>query len=139
MPSGIIRQETQGEPQTLENFLPDMVDEGNYVREVHYQTFLNLRKAGDKTIGYSSSFDQHRAWYHPQLKIQVGERIAAWALATQYGKSIRWLPPQLRELKAAGGKLFLQLDGWPPYHDGPIQVLRKPRPLLSLMTWKTGI
>ena len=92
------------------------------VREVRYQTFLNLWKAGDKTIGYSSSFDQHRAWYHPQLKIQVGERIAAWALATQYGESIRWLPPQLRELKAAGGKLFLQLDGWAgPYHDGPIQ------------------
>ena len=71
MPFGIISQETQGEPQTLENFLPDMVDEGNYVREVHYQTFLNLRKAGDKTIGYASSFDQHRAWYHPQLKIQA--------------------------------------------------------------------
>ncbi|MEQ1828094.1 MAG: sialate O-acetylesterase [Pirellula sp.] len=122
MPFGIITQETQGQPQTLENFLPDMVDEGNYVREVHYQTFLNLRKAGDKTIGYASSFDQHRAWYHPQLKIQVGERIAGWALATQYGKSIRWLPPQLKEVKATDGKLFLQLDTWAgPYHDGPIQ------------------
>jgi sialate O-acetylesterase len=122
MPFGIISQETQGEPQTLEKFLPDMADEGNYVREVHYQTFLNLRKAGDKTIGYASSFDQHRSWYHPQLKIQVGERIAAWALATQYGKSIRWLPPQLLEVKATDGKLILQLDEWVgAYHDGPIQ------------------
>ncbi len=122
MPFGIITQETQGEPQTLENFLPDMVDEGNYVREAHYQTFLNLRKAGDQTIGYASCFDQHRAWYHPQLKIQVGERIAGWALATQYGKPIRWLPPQLKEVKATDGKIFLQLDTWAgPYHDGPIQ------------------
>ena len=87
MPFGIITQETQGEPQTLDNFLPHMVDEGNYVREVHYQTFLNLRKAGDKNIGYASCFDQHRAWYHPQIKIPVGERIASWALATQYGKN----------------------------------------------------
>lgn len=122
MPFGIITQETQDQPQTLENFLPPMVDEGNYIREVHYQTFLNLRKAGDQNIGYASSFDQHRAWYHPQIKIPVGERIAKWALATQYGKPIRWLPPQLQEVKAADGKLILKLDSWAiPFHDGPIQ------------------
>ncbi|MFM2141536.1 MAG: hypothetical protein RLZZ476_80 [Verrucomicrobiota bacterium] len=122
MPFGIITQETQDQPQTLENFLPPMIDEGNYIREVHYQTFLNLRKAGDKNIGYASSFDQHRAWYHPQIKIPVGERIAKWALATQYGKNIRWLPPQLQDVKAGDGKLTLKLDSWAiPFHDGPIQ------------------
>jgi sialate O-acetylesterase len=122
MPFGIITQETQDQPQTLENFLPPMVDEGNYIREVHYQTFLNLRKAGDQNIGYASSFDQHRAWYHPQIKIPVGERIAKWALATQYAKPIRWLPPQLQEVKASDGKLILKLDSWAiPFHDGPIQ------------------
>lgn len=121
MPFGIITQETQDQPQTLENFLPPMIDEGNYIREVHYQTFLNLRKAGDKNIGYASSFDQHRAWYHPQIKIPVGERIAKWALATQYGKNIRWLPPQLQEVKAGDGKLTLKLDSWAiPFHDGPM-------------------
>lgn len=31
MPFGIITQETDGEPQTRENFLPKMVDEGIYV------------------------------------------------------------------------------------------------------------
>ncbi|MBL9154237.1 MAG: hypothetical protein JNK37_17220 [Verrucomicrobiales bacterium] len=122
MPFGIITQETQDQPQTLENFLPPMVDEGNYIREVHYQTFLNLRKAGDQNIGYAASFDQHRAWYHPQIKIPVGERISKWALATQYGKNIRWLPPQIQEVKAADGKLILKLDSWAiPYHDGPIR------------------
>jgi sialate O-acetylesterase len=122
MPFGIITQETQDQPQTLENFLPPMVDEGNYIREVHYQTFLNLRNAGDKNIGYASCFDLHRAWYHPQIKVPVGERIAKWALATQYGKNIRWLPPQLQEVKTGNGKLILQLDSWAvPFHDGPIQ------------------
>ena len=122
LPFGIISQETQGEPQTLENFLPHMLDEGNYVREVHYQTFLNLRNEGDKTIGYASSFDQHRSWYHPQLKIPVGERIACWGLATQYVKNIRWLPPQLKEATAADGKIILQLDTTViPFHDGPLQ------------------
>ena len=122
MPFGIITQETQDQPQTLENFLPPMVDEGVYIREVHYQTFLNLRKAGDQNIGYASCFDLHRAWYHPQIKVPVGERIAKWALATQYGKTIRWLPPQLQEVKADNGKLILKLDTWAiPFHDGPIQ------------------
>ena len=122
MPFGIITQETQGEPQTLDNFLPHMVDEGNYVREAHYQTFLNLRKAGDKNIGYASSFDLHRSWYHPQIKIPAGERMASWALATQYAKNIRWLPPQLKDLKAGDGKLILQFDTWAgPFNDGPIQ------------------
>ncbi len=122
LPFGIITQETEGEPQTLDNFLPKMVDEGNDVREVHYQTFLNLRNAGDQNIGYASSFDQHRAWYHPQIKIPVGERIASWALATQYGKQIRWLPPQLKEVKTGDGKLVLKMDTWVgPFHDGPIQ------------------
>lgn len=122
MPFGIITQETEGEPQTLDDFLPKMVNEGVYVREVHYQTFLNLRKAGDKNIGYAATFDLHRSWYHPQIKLPAGERIAAWALATQYGKSVRWLPPQLKEVKAGEGKLVLQLDGWAgPFNDGPIQ------------------
>lgn len=121
MPFGIISQETEGEPQSLDNFLPKMVDEGIYIREAHYQTFLKLRKAGDKTIGYASSFDQHRAWYHPQIKIPVGERIACWALATQYGKNVRWLPPQIHEITPANGKLAIKLDTDAyPYNDGPI-------------------
>ena len=41
---------------------------------------------------------------------------------TQYGKNIRWLPPQLQEVKASNGKLILKLDTWAiPFHDGPIQ------------------
>lgn len=121
LPFGIITQETQDQPQTLENFLPPMVDEGVHIREVHYQTFLDFRKAGDRNVGYASSFDQHRAWYHPQIKVPVGERIARWALATQYGKNIRWLPPQLQEVTTGNGRLVLKLDSWAiPFHDGPI-------------------
>ncbi|MFM8830601.1 MAG: hypothetical protein ACKOHM_06295 [Spartobacteria bacterium] len=123
MPFGIITQETDGDPQRLESdrFLMAMGDEGVYIREAHYKTFLDLRKAGDKNIGYASCFDLHRSWYHPQLKIPAGERIARWALATQYGKDCRWLPPQLVEVKAEGDKLSLKMDG--PviaYADGPI-------------------
>jgi sialate O-acetylesterase len=124
LPFGIISQETEGDPQDRDDYLEKMADEGVYIREVHFKTFLDLYKAGDKNVGYASSFDQRRAWYHPQIKIPVGERIARWALATQYGmsKQIRWLPPMLKEWRAEGGKLLLQLDSPAgPYHDGPIE------------------
>jgi len=122
MPFGIISQETDGEPQDLDNFLEKLPDEGTYIREAHYKTFLDLRKAGDKNIGYASSFDQRRAWYHPQIKIPVGERMARWALATQYGmQQIRWLPPTIKEMRVENGSIVLTLnEDTAPYNDGPI-------------------
>ncbi len=47
---------------------------------------------------------------HEKIKIPVGERIACWALATQYDKKINWLPPQIKEVKHADGKIVLHLD-----------------------------
>ena len=122
MPFGIISQETDGEPQDLDHFLEKMPDEGTYIREAHYKTFLDLRKAGDKNIGFASSFDQRRAWYHPQIKIPVGERMARWALATQYGmKQIRWLAPTIKEMQVENGQIVLTFDDdVAPYNDGPI-------------------
>ncbi len=124
LPFGIISQETEGVPQDLSNYLESFTDEGIYIREVHYKTFLDYQKAGDRNIGYASSFDQRRSWYHPQIKIPVGERIAAWALVTQYGKSsdIRWLPPTIREMKVEGPGMILTMARFEviPYNDGPI-------------------
>lgn len=124
MPFGIISLCTAGDPQDLNNYLENIVDEGIYIREVQYRTFLDFQKAGDKNVGFASSFDQRRAWYHPQIKIPVGERIAGWALATQYGmsKEIRWLPPTVQQIRVVGGELILQLDSSDaiPYNDGPI-------------------
>jgi len=124
MPFGIISLCTAGDPQDLDNYLEKIVDEGIYIREVQYKTFLDFQKAGDKNVGFASSFDQRRAWYHPQIKIPIGERIARWALATQYGmsKEIRWLPPTIKEMKVEGGKMILKLDSSDarPYNDGPI-------------------
>lgn len=123
MAFGIISLCTDGEPQDLDNYLEKMRDEGIYIRAVQYQTFVELQKAGDKNIGFASSFDQRRAWYHPQIKIPVGERIACWALATQYGMSrdIRWEPPTCKEMTSEDGKLVLKMNSQVgPYNNGPI-------------------
>ncbi len=121
MAFGIIAQETDSEPQTLENFLSGITDNGCLIREAHFNTFAAMRRAGDNDIGFAASDDMRRAWFHPQIKIPVGERIARWALATQYGIDIRWLPPTVKETKVDGNKIILTLDtDAGAYNSGPI-------------------
>jgi len=107
LPFGIISLCTEGELQTDDNYLEMMANVGPELREVQYRTFLNLQKAGDKNIGYASSFDLHRRWYHPQLKIPAGERIARWALTTQYGMRLQWEPAQIEKVVPEDGALVL--------------------------------
>lgn len=112
MPFGIISLCTAGTPQTRDNYLESMANDGIYIREAQYKTFLDFYTSGDQNIGFASSFDKRRSWYHPQLKLPVGERISRWALATQYGfeSSIQWKPPMLTEMLVEEGRLVLKLD-----------------------------
>jgi len=112
MPFGIISLCTDGTPQTLGNYDECMMDFGIYVREAQYKVFLDYYKAGDKNIGFASSFDLRRAWYHPQQKLPAGERIARWALATQYGleKFAFWKPPMITQLEIKDGAIVLHFD-----------------------------
>ncbi|HQW28257.1 MAG TPA: sialate O-acetylesterase [Verrucomicrobiales bacterium] len=115
MPFCILSLCTAGEPQTRENFLASMYDAGPYLREVQYKTFRDFRDAGDKNIGFASTFDLRKSWYHPQIKIPAGERAAKWALATQYkvfkGNADEfWLPPSIQEVKVVDHTLRLTMS-----------------------------
>lgn len=112
MPFGILSLCTEGAVQTLENYVEMMANPGPYIREAQYKTFLDLYNAGDKNIGFVSTYDLRRRWYHPQLKVPAGERIARWALASQYGfeKDIRWKPPIVKEMRADGGQIQVAFD-----------------------------
>ena len=116
LPFCIISLCTAGEPQTAENFLAPMYDAGAYIREAQYRTFLDLRRAGDKNIGFASSSDLRKSWYHPQIKIPAGERAAKWALVTRYGllkgrdADDYWLPPTVEKAEAAGGSIRLTMS-----------------------------
>jgi len=104
---------TASAPQTQENFLSPMYDAGVLIREAQYKAFVDLHSAGDKAVGFVSSFDQRKSWYHPQIKVPVGERAAKWALTTQY-ELLRgdenWLPPSITEVKATDGAIRLTLS-----------------------------
>jgi sialate O-acetylesterase len=113
MPFCILSLCTQGTPQTLDNYCERMLDFGIEIREVQYDTFRDFAQAGDKNIGYVSTFDLRRKWYHPQLKVPAGERAAKWALATQYGVSDRevpWRPPVITKMDVKDGSIIVTLD-----------------------------
>jgi len=112
MAFGILSLCTEGKAQTLDDFVERMANAGPYIREVQYKTFLDFMKAGDKNIGFASTYDLRRRWYHPQLKVPAGERLARWALATQYGfgKRILWKPPMVEQMKVEDGRILLYMD-----------------------------
>jgi sialate O-acetylesterase len=112
LPFGIISLCTDGYPQTREDYCEKMFNAGIDIRAAQYSTFLDLYNAGDKNIGYASTYDLRRRWYHPQVKIPAGERIARWALATQYGfeREVEWKPPMFQGMEIRGDTLLLKFD-----------------------------
>ena len=116
MPFCIISLCTAGEPQTRENFLKPMYDVGVFIREAQYETFRDLYDAGDKGIGFVSCFDLRKSWYHPQIKVPAGERVAKWALATQYnilqGRDAHqyWLPPSIKDVDIVDDTIRLKMS-----------------------------
>ena len=116
LPFCIISLCTAGEPQTSDHFLEPMLDPGPLIREAQYQTFRKLRDAGDKTIGYASSFDLRKSWYHPQIKIPAGERAAKWAMVSHYkllggrDAELFWLPPVVEKMEILEDKIQLTMN-----------------------------
>lgn len=112
MPFGILSLCTDATKQTLTNYTEMMANAGPFIREAQYQTYLELKKAGDENVGFVSTYDLRRRWYHPQLKAPAGERAARWALATEYGleKDIRWKPPELAGMAVEEGSIILTMD-----------------------------
>jgi sialate O-acetylesterase len=87
LPFGIIELSAGGEPQTLDNYELRMLDPAPYIREGQFKAFLDL-----PNTGFVCSYDQQVNWYHPQKKVEAGERMARWALSTQHGFHLGWEP-----------------------------------------------
>ncbi|MEM7454302.1 MAG: hypothetical protein AAF456_08090 [Planctomycetota bacterium] len=112
LPFGIISLCTDGYPQTRDDYCEKMFNAGIEIRAAQYRTFLDLFEAGDGNVGFASTYDLRRRWYHPQVKLPAGERIARWALATQYGfeRELQWKPPMITDMEVDEGTIVLQFD-----------------------------
>jgi sialate O-acetylesterase len=87
LPFGIIETSAGGDPQTWETYELRMIDPTPSIREAQYRAYLDVPQTG-----FVSCYDQQVNWYHPQKKVETGERMARWALATQYGFDLKWEP-----------------------------------------------
>ncbi len=87
LPFGIVETSAGGEPQTFDNYELRMIDPLPQIREAQLKACLDLPHTG-----YVCSHDQQVNWYHPQKKVEAGERMARWALSTGYGFDLKWEP-----------------------------------------------
>ena len=105
MPFGIVEFSAGGLPQTLDNFESRMVDAAPYIREGQLKAYVNLNE-----VGFVCAYDQQVNWYHPQKKVEIGERIARWALSSQYGFELGWEPVECIEFEILEGKILLSFN-----------------------------
>ncbi len=56
---------------------------------------------------------------HPKNKVDVGRRLARWALANEYGIAVPFRSPQYKSMEKQGNKVILTFDhvdgGWRPF------------------------
>jgi sialate O-acetylesterase len=97
-PFGIIQLPNYRDPK------PDPADEPwSFIREAQRQTAQTTRNAGlIVTIDIGEARD-----IHPKNKLDVGKRMALWALAEVYGRKITSTGPMFQSSKIAGPKIVL--------------------------------
>jgi len=105
LPFGIIEFSAGGEPQTLDNYELRMIDPAASIREAQFKAFQDL-----SSTGYVCSYDQQVNWYHPQKKVEAGERMARWALTTQYGFNLEWEPAICKDIERLKDKIIITLS-----------------------------
>jgi sialate O-acetylesterase len=105
LPFGIIELSAGGEPQTLDNFERRMLDPAANIREAQFKAFRAV-----PNTGFVCSYDQQVNWYHPQKKMEAGERMARWALTTLYGFDLEWEPAVCTGVERLKDRIILTFD-----------------------------
>ncbi len=78
----------------------------SFIREAERKTALSDKNAGlIVTIDIGEAGD-----IHPKNKLDVGKRLAVWALKNYYGRKRLVEPPVLIKSESAGGKVVLTFD-----------------------------
>ena len=98
-PFGIVQLPNYRDPN------PQPADEAwSHIREAQRRTALSTKHAGlIVTIDVGEAHD-----IHPKNKLDVGRRMARWALADVYGRRMTATGPMFQSVKADGNKLVLK-------------------------------
>jgi sialate O-acetylesterase len=100
-PFGIIQLPNYRDPK------PEPADEAwSHVREAQRRTAVMTRNTGlIVTIDIGEAHD-----IHPKNKLDVGKRMALWALADVYGRKLTRTGPTFRTAKISGSKIVITFD-----------------------------
>ncbi|MEO8819410.1 MAG: sialate O-acetylesterase, partial [Ginsengibacter sp.] len=83
-------------------------DKGALVREQQLETYRHVPKTGMVVITDITGDTNN---IHPKDKINVGKRLAAWALANTYGKeNMQYSGPLYRSMDVKGNKAIIHFD-----------------------------
>src|SRR5436190_4151199 len=86
---------------------PEPADEPwSHIREAQRRTALNVPNAGlIVTIDIGEAHD-----IHPKNKLDVGKRMARWAMVDVYGRKMTKSGPMFREARHAGSQMLIKFD-----------------------------
>jgi len=100
-PFGIVQLPNYRDPK------PDPADEPwSHIREAQRRTVVSTPNTGlIVTIDIGEAHD-----IHPKNKLDVGKRMARWALADVYGQKITKSGPMFREARPAHSKVVIKFD-----------------------------
>ncbi|HJQ31654.1 MAG TPA: sialate O-acetylesterase [Pyrinomonadaceae bacterium] len=100
-PFGIVQLPNYRDPK------PEPADEEwSHIREAQRRTAATTKNAGlIVTIDIGEAHD-----IHPKNKLDVGRRMARWALAEVYGRRLTPTGPMFQSMKAGGNKLLLKFE-----------------------------
>src|SRR5215218_1608565 len=100
-PFGIVQLPNYRDPK------PEPADEAwSHIREAQRRTALSTKNAGlIVTIDVGEAHD-----IHPKNKLDVGRRMARWALAEVYGRRMTATGPMFKRMKVEGSKIVLTFE-----------------------------
>lgn len=109
LPFGIIQMVSWGFPPYMTDLETRMVSAAPFIREAQLQAHLDH----DNT-GFVCAYDLGHIQMHSPYKAPLGERIARWALATQYDQSLTYQTPLYESMKVDGDHILVKMNG--PIH-----------------------
>jgi sialate O-acetylesterase len=113
LPFGIVGLTAGGRAQTRDHFEIRMVDPAPYIREAQFRAAREMQH-----VAYVASWDQQMAWYHPFKKVELGERMARWAITSTLGIQVPWKSPVCMKQERVGKKIVMTFDREVKTHDG---------------------
>jgi sialate O-acetylesterase len=105
LPFGICQMVSWGFPPEVKDTEINMVSSAPYIRESQ----LTAHRAHPDT-GFVVAYDLGHIQMHSPYKTALGERIARWALATQYGKNVTYRTPLYQGQRVEQDKIVVTFD-----------------------------